>query len=196
MQSEGSFPEEDRGRRPPPSTSSPYPAWFFRLRSPFFRGRETPVQKRLAPLQLLALVQLAQKRPPDVQPTAPRHRPSVGAADLAYLLFSKTQPSSFQRFVHGCATASKKFGFSDWKIGEAGGEAHSTGTFGDGFYGMQTERRMALRPRQPTAENDISTRITNAIVKPSRVMARKGHSFSESRSGLFESRKRTGGNRS
>src|SRR6266849_667682 len=104
--------------------------------------------------------------------------------------------SYFQRFVHGCATASKKFGFSDWKIGEAGGEAHSTGTFGDGFYGMQTERRMALRPRQPTAENDISTRITNAIVKPSRVMARKGHSFSESRSGLFESRKRTGGNRS
>jgi hypothetical protein len=32
MQSEGSFPEEDRGRRPPPSTSSPCPAWFFRLR--------------------------------------------------------------------------------------------------------------------------------------------------------------------
>src|SRR5713226_6135587 len=71
MQSEGSFPEEDRGRRPPPSTSSPCPAWFFRLRSPFFRGSETLVQKRLAPLQLLALVQLAQKRPPDVQPNAP-----------------------------------------------------------------------------------------------------------------------------
>src|ERR1700686_3550116 len=71
MQSEGSFPKEDRGRRPPPSTSSPCPAWFFRLRSPFFRRSETPVQKRLAPLQLLALVQLAQKRPPDVQPNAP-----------------------------------------------------------------------------------------------------------------------------
>jgi hypothetical protein len=44
MQSEGSFPEEDRRRRPPP-TSSPCPAWFFRLRSPFFRGGKTPVQK-------------------------------------------------------------------------------------------------------------------------------------------------------
>src|ERR1700680_3340918 len=71
MQSEGSFPEEHRGRRPPPSTSSPCPAWFFRIRSPFFRRSETPVQKRFAPLQLLALVQLAQKRPPDVQPNAP-----------------------------------------------------------------------------------------------------------------------------
>src|SRR6202167_958424 len=71
MQSEGSFPEEHRGRRPPPSTSSPCPAWFFRLRSPFFRRSETAVQKRFAPLQLLALVQLAQKRPPDIQPNAP-----------------------------------------------------------------------------------------------------------------------------
>src|SRR5713226_3112336 len=71
MQSEGSFPEEHRSRRPPPSTSSPCPAWFFRLRSPFFRGSKTAVQKRFAPLQLLALVQLAQKRPPDVQPNAP-----------------------------------------------------------------------------------------------------------------------------
>src|ERR1700688_112793 len=169
MQSEGSFPEEDRGRRPPPSTSSPCPAWFFRLRSPFFRGRKAPVQKRFAPFQLLALVQLAQKRTPDFQPhaplfpvaqsppaggrmreflrqilpaspapqnpqnpfqymtvldprttalalfgrlgeqgrhflplrfgqqrTRPRHRPSFGAADLAYLPFSKIQPSSFQ----------------------------------------------------------------------------------------------------
>src|SRR2546427_6026237 len=68
MQSEGSFPEEDRGRRPPPSTSSPCPAWFFRLRSPFFRWSETAVQERLAPLQLLAFVQLAQKRAPDFQP--------------------------------------------------------------------------------------------------------------------------------
>src|SRR5258708_17042199 len=71
MQSEGSFPKEHRSRRPPPSTSSPCPAWFFRLRSPFFRGSKTAVQKRLAPLPLLALVQLAQKRPPDVQPNAP-----------------------------------------------------------------------------------------------------------------------------
>src|ERR1700693_5844503 len=180
MQSEGSFPEEDRGRRPPPSTSSPCPAWFFRLLRPFFCRSETAVQKRFAPLQLLALVQLAQKRPPDVQPnapllpisqpppagrrmreflghvlpaspapqnpqnpfqhvpvldprttalawfgrfreqrgnllplrfgqqrTGPRHRPSFGAADLAYLLFSKIQPQSFQCLVQGCATASR-----------------------------------------------------------------------------------------
>src|ERR1700675_3869722 len=71
MQSEGSFPEEHRGRRPPPSTSSPCPAWFFRLRSPFFRGSKTAVQKRFAPLQLLSVVKPAQKRPPDVQPNAP-----------------------------------------------------------------------------------------------------------------------------
>src|SRR6202140_5617495 len=71
MQSEGSFPEEARGRRPPPSTSSPCPAWFFRLLRPFFCRSETAVQKRFAPLQMLALVQLAQKRPPDVQPNAP-----------------------------------------------------------------------------------------------------------------------------
>src|ERR1700688_1416252 len=71
MQSEGSFPEEHRGRRPPPSTSSPCPAWFFRLHSPFFRGSKTPIQKRFAPLQLLAFVQLAQKCPPDFQPNAP-----------------------------------------------------------------------------------------------------------------------------
>src|ERR1700674_4776855 len=71
MQNKGGLPEEHPGRRPPPSTSSPCPAWFFRLRSPFFRGSKTPVQKRFAPLQLLTLVQLAQKRPPDVQPNAP-----------------------------------------------------------------------------------------------------------------------------
>src|SRR6202790_2617600 len=71
MQSEGSFPEEDRGRRPPPSTSSPCPAWFFRLQRPLFCRGETAVQKRFAPLQLLALVQLAQKRTPAFQPNAP-----------------------------------------------------------------------------------------------------------------------------
>src|ERR1700722_2037944 len=71
MQSEGSVPEEDRGRRPPPSTSSPCPAWFSRLRSPFFRWSETAIQKRFAPLQLLALVEFTQKHPPDVQPNAP-----------------------------------------------------------------------------------------------------------------------------
>src|ERR1019366_8172466 len=70
MQSEGSLPKEHRGRRPPPSSSSPCPAWFFRLRSPFFRRSETAVQERLAPLQLPAFVQLAQKRPPDFQPDA------------------------------------------------------------------------------------------------------------------------------
>jgi hypothetical protein len=40
----------------PPSTSSPCPAWLFRLRSPFSRRSETAVQKRFAPFQLLALV--------------------------------------------------------------------------------------------------------------------------------------------
>src|SRR5712692_8009507 len=50
MQSEGTLPKEYRGRRPPPSTSSPCPAWFFRLRSPFFRGSKAPVQERFAPL--------------------------------------------------------------------------------------------------------------------------------------------------
>src|SRR5580704_1564121 len=45
--------------------------------------------------------------------TGPRHPSSFGAADLAYLLFSKTQPSSFQRLVHGCATASRVGGEVD-----------------------------------------------------------------------------------
>src|ERR1700726_2990524 len=63
MQSEGSFPEEHRGRRPPPSTSSPCPAWFFRLRSHFFRWSETPVQKRLAPLQYAPLLPVSQPPP-------------------------------------------------------------------------------------------------------------------------------------
>src|SRR5215831_18374446 len=68
MQSEGSLPKEHPGRRPPPSTSSPCPAWFFRLQGPFFRRSETAVHKRFAPLELLAFVQLAQKGPPDFQP--------------------------------------------------------------------------------------------------------------------------------
>src|ERR1700733_8361759 len=187
MQSEGSFPEEDRGRRPPPSTSSPCPAWFFRLRSPFFRGSKTPVQKRFPPLQLLALVQLPQKRSPDVQPNAPLlpvpqppparrrmrkslrqvlpaspapknpqnpfqhttvfdpratalallgrlgeqgrnflplrfgqqrtrsgHRPSLGAADSAYLSSQKTHLPSFQAPVLGYATASSQKYLKFW----------------------------------------------------------------------------------
>jgi len=44
-QSEGGLPEEHPRRRPPPSTSSPCPAWFFRLPRPFFCRSETPVQK-------------------------------------------------------------------------------------------------------------------------------------------------------
>src|ERR1700739_1899306 len=35
MQSEGGLPEEHPRRRPPPSTSSPCPAWLFRRRRPF-----------------------------------------------------------------------------------------------------------------------------------------------------------------
>jgi hypothetical protein len=61
---------EVRDRRPPPSTSSPCPAWFFRFQRPFFWRSKTPIQKRFAPLQLLAFVQLAQKRAPDLQPDA------------------------------------------------------------------------------------------------------------------------------
>src|SRR3989304_3665237 len=65
---EGGFPEEDPGRRPPPSTSSPCPAWFCRPQRPLFGRGKTAVQERFAPLQLLALVQISEKRPPDVQP--------------------------------------------------------------------------------------------------------------------------------
>src|SRR5579875_3664 len=52
----------------PPSTSSPCPAWSCPLRSPFFRRGETAVQKRLAPLQWLLLIEFGQKRPPDSEP--------------------------------------------------------------------------------------------------------------------------------
>ena len=37
-----SVSEEHPCRRPPPSTSSPCPAWFFRLRAPFFAGAKLP----------------------------------------------------------------------------------------------------------------------------------------------------------
>src|SRR5438445_10680888 len=57
MQNKGAFPKEDPGRRPPPSTSCPCPAWFFRLQRPFFGGSNTPVQKRFAPLQLVPFVE-------------------------------------------------------------------------------------------------------------------------------------------
>src|SRR3984893_647852 len=40
------------------------------------------------------------------QRTGPRHRPSFGAADFAYLPFPNTQPLSFQWLVQRCATAS------------------------------------------------------------------------------------------
>src|SRR6266705_5644669 len=40
------------------------------------------------------------------QRTGPRHRPSFGAADSAYPAFRKKQPSSYQTFVSGYATAS------------------------------------------------------------------------------------------
>src|SRR5882762_4201459 len=68
MQNKGAFPKEDPGRRPPPSTSCPGHAWFFRLQRPFFGGSKTPVQERLAPLQLFPLVEFGQKRPPDFEP--------------------------------------------------------------------------------------------------------------------------------
>src|SRR5438477_12913750 len=68
MQNKGAFPKEDPGRRPPPSTSCPCPAWFFRRQRPFFGGSKTPVQERLAPLQLLPFVEFGQKRPPDMEP--------------------------------------------------------------------------------------------------------------------------------
>src|ERR1700756_5541489 len=85
MQSEGSLPKEHPGRRPPPSTSSPYPAWFFRLHRPLFRGSEATVHERFAPLQLLALVQLAQKHAPDFQP------------DLLLLPVSQSPPAGRRR---------------------------------------------------------------------------------------------------
>src|SRR6266852_4442835 len=68
MQNKGAFPKEDPGRRPPPSTSCPCHAWFFRLQRPFFGGSKTPVQEGLAPLQLFPLVEFGQKRPPDIEP--------------------------------------------------------------------------------------------------------------------------------
>jgi hypothetical protein len=68
MQSKAAFPEEHPGRRPPPSTSCPCPAWFFQLSSPFFGRNETAVQKRFAPVELLALVQFRQKCAPNGEP--------------------------------------------------------------------------------------------------------------------------------
>src|SRR6516162_27497 len=85
MQSEGSLPEEHPGRRPPPSTSSPYPAWFFRLHRPFFRRSETAIHEGFAPFQLLVFVQLAKERAPDFQP------------DLLLLPVPQSPPASRRR---------------------------------------------------------------------------------------------------
>src|SRR5579864_7452095 len=68
MQSKAAFPEEHLGRRPPPSTSFPCPAWFSRFCSPFFRRSEAAVQKRFAPVELLALVQFRQECAPNGEP--------------------------------------------------------------------------------------------------------------------------------
>ena len=54
----------------PPSTSCPCPAWLFRFSSPLFGWSETAVQKGLAPLKLLALVQFRQECPPNGEPNA------------------------------------------------------------------------------------------------------------------------------
>src|SRR6267143_2173351 len=54
--------------RPPPSTSCPCPAWFFRLSGPFFRRRETAVEKRFAPIELPVLVQFRQECAPNGEP--------------------------------------------------------------------------------------------------------------------------------
>src|SRR5882757_9289317 len=64
-QSKAGFPEEHLRRRPPPSTSCPCPAWFFLLSAPFFRRRETSVEKRFAPIELPVLVQFRQECTPN-----------------------------------------------------------------------------------------------------------------------------------
>jgi len=88
------------------SVSSPHPARFFRLRSPFFRESKTAVQKRLAPAQLLALVQLAQKRALDIQPNTlllpVAQPPPAGRRTrifLRYVLPAGAVPQNVQFFV-------------------------------------------------------------------------------------------------
>src|SRR5271163_4975698 len=66
--SKAELPTEDRHRRPVPSTSFPCRAWFYRLRSPFFRRREAAVQERLFPLQQALPIEGAQQRSPGVEP--------------------------------------------------------------------------------------------------------------------------------
>ena len=57
--SPGSFPKEDLGRLPPPSTSYPFRVWSARHRPPFFGRGKTAVSKRLGPVELALLIQLA-----------------------------------------------------------------------------------------------------------------------------------------
>src|SRR6266404_5544445 len=66
-QSKAAFPEEHL-RRLPPSTSCPCPAWFSLLSGPFFRRRETAVEKRSAPIELPVLVQFRQECAPNGEP--------------------------------------------------------------------------------------------------------------------------------
>ena len=80
------FPKEYLGRRPPPSTSCPCPAWFCRPRRPLFGGSETSVDETLAPVQWAPPIPLGQKLSPHLEPyllRLPQAQPSPagGRAD-------------------------------------------------------------------------------------------------------------------
>ena len=57
--SPSSFPEEDPGRLPPPSTSYPFRVWFCPRNAPFFRRGKTAVSEGFTPVQLALFIQLA-----------------------------------------------------------------------------------------------------------------------------------------
>src|SRR5215469_14467622 len=56
--------------RPPPSTSYPFPAWFFRPRRPFFCRGEAAVGEALVPAEPALLLQRVEEGPPHVEPDA------------------------------------------------------------------------------------------------------------------------------
>src|SRR3954452_11366122 len=62
------MPAEHLHHRPPPSTSYPFPAWFFQPRRPLFCRGKAAVGEALLPLEPALLFEPVEEGPPDVQP--------------------------------------------------------------------------------------------------------------------------------
>jgi hypothetical protein len=95
--SPGMLPAEYPRHRPVPSTSFPSRVWFYPQRVPFFCRGKTAIGKAFIPTNLFLILQLGEKRPPDL-----KERP---------ILFPLLEPPParawaavfFRQFTPGCS---------------------------------------------------------------------------------------------